>query len=495
MFYEKKLKLPQSRASTVEFANFKSGMNRMLDSNILPIKYAYNTFNFDISDGALKDGLGICRLNNIHLNKPSPLGQYPGGDVKKVWQYFRYDITSGVRDDKLIVYMSDGNLYYTDIFGTQNDFVLLQNSSFISKPNFLNYRLNGEDVLIVSSNTDEMLVWNGVDLPYRVADAPRITSMTIHYERLFATSSGASNAVWFSKELDPINWDINLESAGFIETADERGANINVLSFLDYVYVFREFGISRICAYADQTQFSVSHLFTSSGRISAKTISLCGDRIIFLTSSGLYAFDGLDTYKILDEISGSISDIDNACACFYNGKYYLACRYNFDDGETVLCESNADCVLNAVIEYNIIDKSFNVLRGIDIADFAVIKIGGNELLTAAVRGQNSEFIGVFDRSGKYYLSTLPKVWQSPYTDLGRGNYIKTLKALYLISHKPCSIIVKADGQKYSYEIEGNAEITRISPNIKFKMLSIAFWSNSADSYISHPVLQLNVSSK
>ena len=93
--------------------------------------------------------------------------------------------------------------------------------------------------MIVTSPTDEMLVYNGVDEAYRVAQAPKISSMTVHYERLFATSTGESNQIWFSKELDPINWDINLESAGFIEMNDERGALLKVMSFLDYVYVFR----------------------------------------------------------------------------------------------------------------------------------------------------------------------------------------------------------------------------------------------------------------
>ena len=490
MFYRHSLKTPKVRHSIVEFSSFQGGMCRNIDANIMPIKYAYNTYNFDISNGALKDGLGIQELSASHLGKLQEL-IYPQGEIMAVWQYYRYDFLLLRRDDKLIIYMSNGYLYYMDIFGEDVDFTKIESSFFSSSPNFLNYRLNSEDVLIVTSPTDEMLIWNGVEDAYRVAEAPKIASMTIHYERLFATSTGESNQIWFSKELDPINWDINLESAGFIEMNDERGALLNVMSFLDYVYVFREFGITRISAYADQTQFFVSHLFTSSGRICKNTVTLCGDHVIFLTSSGLYAFDGLQTYRILDEIASAITDIDNARSVFYNGKYYLACKFDFSDGQKVLCENSAH-ICNAVIEYDTIKKSYILYRGIDINSFLVLKIGSKELLTFTSQGEQSGFLSVFSQGGQYYNSDFIKVWQSPYTDLGRGDYIKTLKAIYLVSHTTCEIIINADGKEQKIQVQGSRAVTRIPLKLKFRLMSISFLVSSQGSYITRPMLELNI---
>ncbi|HEY8390161.1 MAG TPA: hypothetical protein VIL26_04330 [Clostridia bacterium] len=490
MFYHQNLKTPKVRNTIVEFANFSGGMVRDIDSNIMPIKYAFNTYNFDISDGALKDGLGIQALSSEHLEKTKEL-VYPQGQIKAAWQYYRYDFSLLRRDDKLILYMSDGFLYYNDIFGASCEFTKIPNSYFSSTPNFLNYRLNSEDVLIVTSPTDEMLVFNGVDEPYRVEQAPKIASMTVHYERLFATSTGESNQIWFSKELDPINWDINLESAGFIEMNDERGALLKVMSFLDYVYVFREFGITRISAYADQTQFFVSHLFTSSGRICKNTVTLCGDHVIFLTSSGLYAFDGLQTYRIMDEITRAIKDIDNAHAVFYNGKYYLACRFDFSDGQKVLCE-NSDHVCNAVIEYDTAKKTYIVYRGIDVGSFLVLKIGSKELLTFCSHSEHSGILSVLSACGQYYGQEFLKVWQSPYTDLGRGDYIKTLKAICLVSHTPCEIVINADGKVYKLKVQGSRAVTRIPFRLKFRLISISFLVLSSNSYITRPMLELNI---
>lgn len=465
-------------------------MRRDIDPNILPLKYAYNAYNFDISDGALKDGLGIENLDKAYLQKQSDL-VYPPGEVLRAWQYYRYDFDLQRRDDKLIIYMSDGYLYYVGLFDQSVNFTKIENSLFSSPPNFLNYRLNGQDVLIATSPEDEMLVFDGQQA-HRVLDAPKITSMSIHYERLFATSSGESNQIWFSKELDPINWDINLESAGFIEMNDQRGALLEVMSFLDYVYVFREFGITRISAYADQTQFFVSHLFTSSGRICKNTVALCGDRVIFLTSSGLYAFDGLQTHKILDAITGGIRDLESARAVFYNGKYYLACKYDFGDNQKLHCE-NSDFVLNAIIEYDIIKKSYVVYRGIDTVSFCPLKLGTKELLALTVRGEKSSSLSVICQGGKYYQESLKKVWQSPYTDLGLGNYKKVLKALHITSHAPCLILINTDGQERQYDIGGGQGVTRITPKLKFNKISIAFVCERSPSYITRPVLELDIS--
>lgn len=490
MFYRHNLKTPKVRHSMVEFADFRKGMCRNIDPNIMPVSYAYNTYNFDISDGALKDGLGIYALSAMHLSRSAEL-RYPAGEIKAAWQYYRYDFSRLKRDDKLVIYMSDGYLYYTDLFADDCDFKQIQNSYFSSTPNFLNYRLNSEDVIIVTSPSDEMLIWNGNSEAYRVPQAPKISSMTIHYERLFATSAGESNQIWFSKELDPVNWDINLESAGFIEMNDERGALLNVMSFLDYVYVFREFGITRISAYADQTQFFVSHLFTSSGRICKDTVTLCGDHVIFLTSSGLYAFDGLQTYKILDEISDAIKDIDNARSVFYNGKYYLACKFDFNDGQKVLCE-NSQYVCNAVIEYDTIKKSYILYRGIDINSFLVLKIGSQEILTFTSQGNYADILSVLSYGGQYYDSDYIKVWQSPYTDLGRGDYTKTLKAIYLISRTPCEIVINADGTQHKIKVQGSRAVQRIPYRLKFRLMSISFLVSTQGSYITRPMLELNI---
>ena len=88
--------------------------------------------------------------------------------------------------------------------------------------------------------------------------------MCLHYERLFAVVGGERNRLAFSANLEPTDWTEDLSSGGFIEMQDERGGLNRVISYNDYIYVFRDFGVARVSAYGDQTDFSVSQLFISS---------------------------------------------------------------------------------------------------------------------------------------------------------------------------------------------------------------------------------------
>lgn len=45
------------------------------------------------------------------------------------------------------------------------------------------------------------------------------------------------------------------DEAGFINFSDECGDVIKVVSFSNYLYVFREYGIFRLTAYGDQNDF------------------------------------------------------------------------------------------------------------------------------------------------------------------------------------------------------------------------------------------------
>lgn len=235
---------------------------------------------------------------------------------------------------------------------------LVDERQFEETPEALNYRLNGEDVMIFCSGKDKMRVYNGVDTPTVIDDAPALSSICVHGERLFATSPDTLNTLWFSDDLDPTNWNISLDEAGFVEMADENGALLKVLSFFNYVYVFRSYGITRFYATGEQSRFSLMHLFVSSDRIIGDTVCVCGDRILFLTQRGLFDFDGSGTVKILDRLSGLFEGEDNsqARAAYFGGKYFLACRLNFNDGRRVMCEKG-DYVNNALVEVDLASGS------------------------------------------------------------------------------------------------------------------------------------------
>ncbi|HBP43817.1 MAG TPA: hypothetical protein DD621_04030, partial [Clostridiales bacterium] len=242
----------------------------------------------------------------------------------------------------LIFQTTNGNFYYYDICHTSDYIKQINGINLTDIPNIVNYNLNGVDSILICS-TQGMYFWDQTkNTATKVGNAPKIKSMCLHYERLFATVDSDRNEIWFSDDLDPTNWNVSIEEAGFIKFNDDRGVVNKVVSFNDYVYVFREYGISRITAYAQQSEFNVAQLFVSSGKIYGNSVCVCGDKILMLTANGIYAFDGYNTTKInlnIDNLLDNTQNI-NCQSCYCNGKYYLACNLNFHDDKKVLCENN-----------------------------------------------------------------------------------------------------------------------------------------------------------
>lgn len=494
MYYRKIYPRPASRGIKVAFTNFSGGINAAADEHLLPQKYAKMAYNFDGSGGALKKGFGIDCLSIPQPDKTAPHRAVlpEAARACRSFYYRRYDKENQKYDDKIIVVGEGLELYYLDVYGESGEFTPVSDFCFQSMPAAINYRLSDEDVIIFSSEDDGMIVWNGVDAPYKIEGAPPITSMCVHYERLFATIDGEKSSLWFSADLDPTNWNISLNEAGFIEMTDERGQLLRVLSFLDYVYVFRNNGIAKVTAYGDQTQFNVSQLYTGTGKIYEGSAVICGDRIIFLAEDGLYVFDGISTYRILDNIRPMFfGGNENAVAAYICGKYYLACRMDFG-AERYLCE-NGSYKNNALIEYNIASRSFNIMRGVDIAHMTIAHTESfSGILVCFNSDELSSRIGMITDKGGLFGQPLKKSWLTPVSDLGFCGREKRLKDIFLLTREDITLKVYVDDEVFEYRISGSGTVTRKKLGLTGTLIGLEFISETQNPYISKPQIEAEV---
>lgn len=337
--------------------NFSTGVRADKSEGVLNISVADYISNLKIENGSIR------LVTDMAVNEQLT-GLFAGKNLAggKIFVYKRFNETSNVYENILLFFDTNFAGFYYKIGGTETEFLPI-NVSFTATPVALNYRLNGKDVIIISSAKDSMVVWDGENVPEVILDAPKIKSMVIHYERLFALSTGGDDTeLRFSDDLDPTNWSVSVADAGNICMVDERGRLLKVVSFNDYIYVFREHGISRVYANTALTSsFYVNHLFVSGGRVIEDSICLAGDRVLFLASDGFYCFDGGDTRKILTNIFEKIRFTGKERAHFFNGKYYLACNFNFGDEF-----SGAN---NCVIAVRLADMSVEILQFGEVVDF------------------------------------------------------------------------------------------------------------------------------
>lgn len=462
--------------------DFQSGLYNPADEYAVPLKMAKESYDITCSGGALRDGLGLTEGIDEFLQLNGGMFDIPP-NLKGMWVYKRYDQALNKRDDRLIA-MSGTNLGWISIAEPGNEFRQISNSAFTTVPTAVNYRLDGEDVIIFCSPTDQMLVFDG-NTARRVSGAPNITSMAVHYERLFATVGGEKSALWFSDDLDPTNWSIDLNDAGFIEMLDERGELRKVISFLDHLYVFRENGITRVTAFGDQQQFSVSHLFTAGGRIMTDTVTVCGDRILFLTESGLYAFDGYNSVKLLDMMSDRFVFTEKACAEYHNGNYYFSCDFKYNmaafDKEFIV-EYIPPATLPTLFEYDIHKKDLRFMRNVRVQVLrSLYSRQKNSMIMINTAGK----LMTVDGSGVYMGVVQNKLWHSAKSDLSVPDMDKTIREIYIRTDKACSLRIKTERGETILDIAGSPLPQRIRTCITGRLFTVTLFSDKIGTYIAN----------
>ena len=494
MYYKKDTISYSPQTYTYNLSDFSRGMNKEVDENLLSMNYADIAYNVKLDDKALKNGYGIKELEVPDLAFEGQMLKYKlpeNTNPLGLWS-FKVANNKGEVEDIILLYCDNKKLYYTYLCDIA-DFFIDTNITLESMPTILTYMLNGLETVIICSPQDPMYTWNGTATPVNSEKALHFSSMCIHYERLFATSSDQKNEIRFSQDFDVTNWEETSDAGGFIQLVDERGNVNKVISFNDYVYIIRDYGISRLSAYGEQSEFSVTHLNLSSNRIYSNTAVMCGDRIILLTSNGLHYCAGGSLYKYDFKINSMINKdyMQYANAIYYNNKYYLATRIDFDDGKTIGCESESDFKNNVLIEFDIDTQNINITRGVDICAMCVMIYEDLYKLTFLFRGENSQMIGELTSKGTLFGENLQKTWKSPLSDLGTQK-TKVVKSITLQTDEEVSVTVASESEQQTKTIKPYKKSQTIQCNVVGSKISIEFATQKQNFNISNPTITIDV---
>lgn len=431
-----KLNVPRRRYARIFAPDLRAGMNSAIDERVLAFAQGEAAYNVCVSSGALYNGYGCV---------PTDVSSAYG----KVFDYTVFDESTQTDAHYTLAYRTDGKVFGGT--GAPASWQEIEGVRFASPPTGVNYRLYGEDVYLLCGD-EGMAVIDARFKAISVPNAPNITSVAMHNERMFVTIGGRRNAVWFSDDLDPTNWNPDLDEGGFIELEGERGRLLKAVAFGGYVYVFREFGISRLYAMGAQSDFSVTHLFVSSGKIYADTVAECGDRMVFLAEDGLYSFDGLTATRIARNLDGLIKPSPAAAACYFAGKYYLA-------AEARAADENGNVL--AVLDPR--TQTVSVGRGLPIERFFTRTDADGAKLLAYVPTQS--VLGSVEKSGTLFCAPLRKLWRSGFTDLGVPEGRKLITDVYLDTAHDCTVTVRTERRARTFTFRGKKEVQHKRVNL------------------------------
>lgn len=468
MFYQKTQKTSGRYKATKTVRDFSAGMDTVTDQEILDLPKCAEAYNFAYRGGVLCDGEGI-KTAKFGLGDNSPAFNVAGVTPQKLYYYRKYDEDLSKYVDYLLVYGDDGEMYKASA-EIDSQFTKIKNLNFDRPPKAVPYAYNGEDVMIFSDERS-MKIYNGKTIK-PATDVPAITSMCIHNERLFVTEAKNKTSLWFSDDFDPMNWKISLDEAGFIDIREGNGSLLKAVSFGGYVYAFASYAIMRITAYGDQREFSVETAALSSGKIYPESITVCGDRIIYLAEDGFYVFAGGTPVKIIKKLDKMLGGIDNsACkGCYYGGKYYC-----------VLMLKTSVANEQILLVYDVHSGSYSLMRNLSIKDIVLMDGENGSRLLFLIKDR----FDVCTLSEKAEICSVPltKIWKSGKCDLNIGKE-KTITKVSLTASEKVEVLIKSEagsrllhfsginkeqslpvgirGRTFTFEIESRIPENRIS---------------------------------
>lgn len=179
------------------------------------------------------------------------------------------------------------------------------------------------------------------------------TCAALHYERLYFASG---ERLYYTEPMvyTTLTTDTTY-GGGYIDFPDAGGKILEIVSFKDKLYLFRERGITAVTAFGDPLNFKTAALPYSCGDIITGSVACCGEKIYFFTQNGFYSFDGSLCKKVenADE-----DDVDLTAAIHsvcYGGRYYAGIKksggtrvfYSYDPKTERGRYINLDCNLVA----------------------------------------------------------------------------------------------------------------------------------------------------
>ena len=467
--FKKNLLTRKTKKVTIPFDKFESQPQGNRNPKLLAPTECYECYNFSVKDGVLKDGYGLQKLKGHNSNGDFPIN-ISCDEVKGVWSSnwlnnFNQDI------DDYIFFMTEQNIVqYLEL--SIEDLILDTTEIFTEVPFLSNVIIANEVAFAFTSPSDNVLLITATrKLVY--TDIPKFTNVCYHYDKLFAITSEISNALVYSTEQNITKW--TEDNLSRIQFHDDRGRLLKLMSFNDNLYIFREFGITRVSQYSMRSDFEIDHMYQSQCYIYPETIAICGDKVIFLARDGLYEFDGNNVKKMpVPCLDRSQIVFGKPTGIAYNNCYFVALKMDFD-GEALDSEKG-EFVNNAVLIYDCNSDSVEIMRGIDVNMFAVINSVKNTKLIAIFRGKYKNLIGEFVKNGKFFDDSSIKKWTSGFSDLGYPNKLKHVEEINIKAKADCIVTIKSECGEKSYNVKGKDYSQRIKTDIKGKFFQISFQS-------------------
>ncbi len=339
---------------------------------------------------------------------------------------------------RVLVYGDDNKLYINQLFSGMYSLNWTYQMTFETSPITLSFKSEELDAIILASK-EKMMVWKTNGEPQTILDVPVITSMAMNDGVLFCTIEKPKFKIWYATNLSAENVGNISAYSNYISLEDNLGDANKVIAFDGDVFVFRDYGISKI-SYL-QKNITVSQIYTSGSKIIANSVAVCGNTIMFITMDGIYSFNGTKVKKIDIDIHSKLNGANkNAVASALGNYYYIALnlKYSNDIGE----EFTAN---NSIVIIDVNDFSYQIIRGVDAIALYPLCTEVFEKMLVITNNINNKIFEITTSPSSEYFNGLQKYVQID--NFADTTNTKLFNSLVVDASKDVSFTLEFDNNK------------------------------------------------
>ena len=434
---------------------------------------AKNTYNFSYFDNKIKDGYGLSYYYVTQNNVTSAL-VFPANIVaKKMYSIYFKDETYSC----LIVIGHNLKPYMWKYSDTTNQVVQL-NFTLQGIPCVFGYVSNNAHMLgfsyngkITTYNIEEGVV-DFINNAYDVGEISFLDNCVI------GIPNDDQYSFWYSESFSPSDWVKSLNKCTIQKVDLLLGKCLKIFKLEENLYLVREFGIQRLVWDIDSNKYQIQNVGESIGRIYSNSIGQYGSKIVYLTTNGLYEFNGNSSKKLKTNVEHILSGYENTSTACQNGKYFISSKYDFGD-ESIGIETSEDYSNNILLCIDLESKIETIFRGIDVVQLIPINTTFITDIGLIVYDGEKNQLSRLKSNCKIFNQNIKKHWESIPTDFGLPDKKKILSRFFIITKQDITITFYMDNKKYTTKIKGSEFVQTIRPNLSGQM----FWY-AIDSYVA-----------
>ena len=420
------------------------GINQSVEESYLPNGYTSDAYNMNTDDGNLSVAGGFSH----HVLRAIPCES----NVERCTVFHH-------KNGDIYLAFSDGHIYVS--FGTVwLDAYTYSQTKKSSDYGFLEAKIGTSDCLLIANGKSNIIKFDGSEFSdfgseQKLSDKP-VKYLAIYKNRLFcAGDENHPNRLYWSKlpgdNRSIEDWgadesSVNVEGGHTQVGQFDNDPIVAITALSSQLLIFKKNSIYRL--YGDRpSNFTVEQIESVTEYTPHTSVVHYGDVAYFMTSSGMYVFDGVTAHATADSehIKNVLKKADFSFSKGARTKEKLFFTAKMDDEDII-------------IEYNRKRRTYMLRKGFEASDIFSL---GDRLCVVS-----DKWVCVFDGSESYAGQPINAYWKTPFTDLDEKTVIKQLDELYLRGDKSKSgtvhITACAGGIRSEYSITlTDNEITHI----------------------------------